>query len=139
MPRRRSQKQHRHFQFESLKPRHLLAGINFDPGTGILTINGSDASEAAYVNTAQNGQTSAWLQSIGVQLFDSASDDPDNFKSRGLVTNLNSNVQTFSFLGLTINYNGAEIEGSLANGNSVDVEGFFKNVVIDDHQIRPAQ
>ncbi len=83
MSRPRSQKRKPQYQFQLLEPRQLLAGINLDAGTGILTITGSDASEAAYVNTTQAGQTSAWLQNFGVRLFDSTSVSEIVFYAQG--------------------------------------------------------
>lgn len=50
-------------------------------------------------------------------------DSIDNFEARGTVSNLNTVDQTFSFLGVTVDYSDAQINGTLSNGAAIKVEG----------------
>ena len=63
-------------------------------------------------------------------------DRDENVEAVGVVENLNTDSQTFQLLGFTIRYAGSDIETSLANGNTVEVEGRFENGIIfaDDVQ-----
>lgn len=56
-----------------------------------------------------------------------AQDGHDAFEAIGLIANLDTASQTFSFLGLTVSYATAEVHSVLANGALVKVEGALVN------------
>lgn len=52
-------------------------------------------------------------------------DRDENFEARGIVSELNTQAQTFKVLGFTIDFSSAEVEDSFGNGDSVSVEGLL--------------
>ena len=63
-------------------------------------------------------------------------DRDENVEAVGVIENLNTNSQTFQLLGFTVRYAGSDIETSLANGNTVEVEGRFENGIIFADDVR---
>ncbi len=58
-----------------------------------------------------------------------------DFEIRGVVSNLDTNAKTFTLLGFTVNYAGARVEGSLANGAFFKAEGSFAANVLTAHEV----
>ncbi len=58
-----------------------------------------------------------------------------NFESRGVVSSLDTSAKTFSFLGFTVNYNNASVSQTLANGQSIELEGTLAGNNISAHRI----
>ena len=52
------------------------------------------------------------------------------------ISSLNTNAQTFDFLGFTVNYADARVRTPLANGSSVELEGLFSNFHIIADEIK---
>ncbi len=48
---------------------------------------------------------------------------------RGLISNLDTNAKTFSLLGITVNYSGAQLQGNLSNGSYFKAEGTYGTVL----------
>ncbi len=59
----------------------------------------------------------------------------DNFEARGTISNLDTVNQTFSFLGVTVDYSDAQVNGTLANGSTIKVEGFLDAGVVAAREI----
>ncbi len=62
-------------------------------------------------------------------------DSQDSFEARGTVSNLNPAAQTFSFLGLTVSYAGAEVNGTLTDGAVVKVEGQLNGSTVNAREV----
>jgi Ca2+-binding RTX toxin-like protein len=62
-------------------------------------------------------------------------DSQDNFEARGSISNLNTAAQTFTFLGLTVSYAGAEVHGTLSDGAMVKVEGQFNGSTVNAREV----
>ena len=60
----------------------------------------------------------------------------DNFEARGVVSGLNVTAQTFQFHGLTVSYATAEVSGTLADGESVKVEGNLAGSVVTAREVQ---
>ena len=65
-------------------------------------------------------------------------DRDENIEARGVIQNLNSANQTFSFFGFSVLCSNAEIEGSLANGNTIELEGRLTGNQIQAFEIESA-
>jgi hypothetical protein len=63
-------------------------------------------------------------------------DSQDNFEARGTVSNLNTSAQTFTFLGLTVSYAGAEVSGTLSDGAVVKVEGQLNGSTVTAREVQ---
>ncbi len=60
----------------------------------------------------------------------------ENIEARGVIENLNTNSQTFDFLGFAVNYASARVTTPLADGNSIELEGWFANGTITAERIK---
>lgn len=63
-------------------------------------------------------------------------DRDENFEGQGVIENLDTNSQTFSFLGFTVHYDSARLRSPLQNGGSVEVEGWFNSGNIAAEEIK---
>jgi Ca2+-binding RTX toxin-like protein len=61
----------------------------------------------------------------------------ENVEAVGVISGLNTNSQTFEILGLIVDYSGADLDGPLSDGISVQVEGWFSNFSIVAERVRP--
>ena len=60
----------RNLDFQSLEPKQLLAGISFDSGTGVVTVDGSNAADAVRVEVKSPTQIEVVFNGVGRQSFD---------------------------------------------------------------------
>jgi hypothetical protein len=60
----------------------------------------------------------------------------DNFEARGTVSGLNTTAKTFQFNGLTVNYATAEVNGTLADGEMVKVEGNLAGSLVTAREVQ---
>ncbi len=58
-----------------------------------------------------------------------------NLKVRGAIANFNPSAQTFSLLGLTVNYSAAEQQGNFGNGSFVKVDGHYDGNRINAREV----
>ncbi|WP_024611721.1 DUF5666 domain-containing protein [Pseudoalteromonas sp. TB64] len=58
---------------------------------------------------------------------------------QGSITNLNQQLRTFNLGDLVINYQQAEIDGTLSNGQLVEVEGFYNNAIFTATEVDAEQ
>ena len=70
---RTRQKSRRKFDFQALEPKQLLAGISYDSGTGVVTVDGSNAADAVRVEVKSPTQIEVIFNGIGRQAFDTSS------------------------------------------------------------------
>jgi len=78
-----------------------------------------------------------YLRDGSDDLFDDNDDYSSNgdFEIRGVISNLDTANKTFTLLGINVNYAGARIEGSLANGSFFKAEGAFAAGVLNAHEV----
>lgn len=72
-------------------------------------------------------------------LFDDSEDYQANgdFEIRGTVSGLDTTARTFQLLGITVQYSGARVEGTLANGGFFKAEGTLTAGVLQAHHVEP--
>jgi len=63
-------------------------------------------------------------------------DRDENVEAVGVISNLDETAMTFDVLGVTVDYSNADVEDSLADGMTVEVEGWFQSFTIDAEQVR---
>ncbi|MEZ6094806.1 MAG: DUF5666 domain-containing protein, partial [Pirellulaceae bacterium] len=115
---------------------------NLDTNAKTFTISGVTVNytNAAVRTTLSNG---AFVKAEGlfangavtareIEAEDSSS---HNFEARGVISNLDTNAQTFSFLGLTVNYSSANVGQTLADGLNVEVEGTLNGSTVLAHRV----
>ena len=66
--RRRSRNRKTDWQFDSLEPKNLLAGISFDAAAGIATVNGSNSADAVHV-LQTSAEISVTYHGVDTQTF----------------------------------------------------------------------
>ncbi len=128
---------------DNLELRGLIA--NLDTGAKTFSLLGvvvdysqsevnTSLSDGLFVKVegAYNG-----VELISRELEAEQDDDRDeNVEARGIVSNLDASAKTFELLGFMVDFSDAKLEGPFANGDTVEVEGWFSNSVIDAEEIK---
>jgi Ca2+-binding RTX toxin-like protein len=91
-------------------------------------------SEGAFVKVdgAYNG-TELLAREVEAETDD---DRDENVEALGVVSNLDLAAKTFELLGFAVDFGDAKLEGPFANGDTVEVEGWFSNFSIDAEEIK---
>lgn len=93
-----------------------IAGVTLS-GFDSSTVKDGDLVEVSGYNSAYNRLTVTYQQAI--------SDPQTELEIEGIVSALNTQQRTFSLGNIMINYQQADVDGALFNGQFVEVEGFM--------------
>lgn len=93
-----------------------IAGVTLS-GFDSSTVKDGDLVEVSGYNSAYNRLTVTYQQAI--------SDPQTELEVEGIVSALNTQQRTFSLGNIMINYQQADVDGALFNGQFVEVEGFM--------------
>lgn len=108
-----------------------LLGLAVNYSVGVVTAN---LANGAFVKVeGYFDGTGVLAREVQPELND---DRDENVELRGTVANLNTTAKTFEVLGILVRYDNADLRTSLANGNNVEIDGWFSQMAIDSEEIR---
>lgn len=110
-----------------------LLGVKVDYSIAFLQ---NQFSEGSFVKVDGDfGNQSLTARQIELELDDNRD---ENTEAVGVISNLDETAQTFDILGMTVDYSNADLDESLFNGMTAEVEGIFQNFSINADRVRPA-
>ncbi|GHF01932.1 DUF5666 domain-containing protein [Thalassotalea profundi] len=105
-------------------------------GITLSNVNSSDYSEGQLFEISGYSDS---LHSLTVTYQAPITNSQAELEVQGSISHLNQQLRTFNLGDLIIDYQQAYIEGSLNNGQSVEVEGFYDNSIFTAIEIDAAQ
>ena len=95
-------------------------------GVTLSNLNSSDFSQGQLFEISGYSHS---LNSLTVTYQAPITNSQSELEVQGSITNLNQQLRTFNLGDLVINYQQADIDGTLSNGQLVEVEGFYNNAI----------
>ena len=95
-------------------------------GVTLSNLNRSDFSQGQLFEISGYSHS---LNSLTVTYQAPITNSQSELEVQGSITNLNQQLRTFNLGDLVINYQQADIDGTLSNGQLVEVEGFYNNAI----------
>lgn len=95
-------------------------------GVTLSNLNRSDFSQGQLFEISGYSHS---LNSLTVTYQAPITNSQSQLEVQGSITNLNQQLRTFNLGDLVINYQQADIDGTLSNGQLVEVEGFYNNAI----------
>jgi hypothetical protein len=95
-------------------------------GVTLSNLNSSDFSQGQLFEISGYSHS---LNSLTVTYQAPITNSQSELEVQGSITNLNQQLRTFNLGDLVINYQQADIDGTLSNGQLVGVEGFYNNAI----------
>ncbi|MEL0655515.1 DUF5666 domain-containing protein [Pseudoalteromonas issachenkonii] len=105
-------------------------------GITLSNLNSSDFSQGQLFEISGYSHS---LNSLTVTYQTPITNSQSELEVQGSITNLNQQLRTFTLGDLVINYQQADIEGTLSNGQLVEVEGFYNNAIFTATEVDAEQ
>jgi len=105
-------------------------------GIKLSNLNSSDFSEGQLIEISGYSHS---LNSLTVTYQALITNSQSELEVQGSITNLNQQLRTFNLGDLVINYQQADIDGTLSNGQLVEVEGFYNNAIFTATEVDAEQ
>ena len=127
----------------SLELRGEIANLNSSSQTFTILGVQVDYSSAQITGTMANGGFfkvdglyDGILVAREVETETPDDDRDENVEAVGVVENLDAQAQTFTLLGFTVDFSGAEVDDAFEMGDTVEVEGWFANDLITAEEVK---
>ncbi|HDY92301.1 MAG TPA: hypothetical protein ENH67_00555 [Pseudoalteromonas sp.] len=105
-------------------------------GVTLSNLNSSDFSQGQLFEISGYSHS---LNSLTVTYQAPITNSQSELEVQGSITNLNQQLRTFNLGDLVINYQQADIDGTLSNGQLVEVEGFYNNAIFTATEVDAEQ
>ena len=105
-------------------------------GVTLSNLNSSDFSQGQLFEISGYSHS---LNSLTVTYQALITNSQSELEVQGSITNLNQQLRTFNLGDLVINYQQADIDGTLSNGQLVEVEGFYNNAIFTATEVDAEQ
>ncbi len=105
-------------------------------GVTLSNLNSSDFSQGQLFEISGYSHS---LNSLTVTYQALITNSGSELEVQGNITNLNQQLRTFNLGNLVINYQQADIDGTLSNDQLVEVEGFYNNAIFTATEIDAEQ
>ena len=105
-------------------------------GVTLSNLNRSDFSQGQLFEISGYSHS---LNSLTVTYQAPITNSQSQLEVQGSITNLNQQLRTFNLGDLVINYQQADIDGTLSNGQLVEVEGFYNNAIFTATEVDAEQ
>lgn len=105
-------------------------------GITLSNLNSSDFSQGQLFEISGYSHS---LNSLTVTYQAPITNSQSELEVQGSITNLNQQLRTFTLGDLVTNYQQADIDGTLSNGQLVEVEGFYNNAIFSATEVDAEQ